>query len=295
KSQVSRLCEEIDERVQAFLNRPLEGDWPFLWLDATYVKLREGDPHAICAPRHRRMQFQAPMVRKPRRAAHDDTRSENSRPRRFSSIRTWRIPRDDLVSEGLLGVCEGIEKFDPARGDMVGIVYRLVQSRLNALSHEMSRPVSAYRSRREAKMRWHLSRKIQEYEQQGYGSTRALELAARDLGVSPDHAEAAMAMRSAVPFDCGDDEDESRQFADDAPPVENALDADRVKRVLAEAMEGLDEREIYIMQRRLGEDPPALDSLAEELSISRGRVGQIQREARCASGSASAASRIDLA
>jgi transposase-like protein len=42
KSQVSRLCEEIDERVQAFLNRPLEGDWPFLWLDATYVKLREG-------------------------------------------------------------------------------------------------------------------------------------------------------------------------------------------------------------------------------------------------------------
>ena len=42
KSQVSRLCEEIDERVQAFLNRPLEGDWPFLWLDTTYVKLREG-------------------------------------------------------------------------------------------------------------------------------------------------------------------------------------------------------------------------------------------------------------
>jgi len=41
KSQVSRVCEEIDERVQAFLERPIEGDWPFLWLDATYVKLRE--------------------------------------------------------------------------------------------------------------------------------------------------------------------------------------------------------------------------------------------------------------
>jgi transposase-like protein len=49
KSQVSRLCEEIDERVQAFLNRPLEGDWPFLWLDATYVKLREGGRAAIVA------------------------------------------------------------------------------------------------------------------------------------------------------------------------------------------------------------------------------------------------------
>ena len=42
KSQVSRLCEEIDERVNAFLSRPLEGTWPYLWIDATYVKTREG-------------------------------------------------------------------------------------------------------------------------------------------------------------------------------------------------------------------------------------------------------------
>ena len=41
KSQVSRLCTEIDERVNAFLTRPLEGDWPYLWIDATYVKSRE--------------------------------------------------------------------------------------------------------------------------------------------------------------------------------------------------------------------------------------------------------------
>ena len=41
KSQVSRLCAEIDERVTAFLERPLEGDWPYLWIDATYVKVRQ--------------------------------------------------------------------------------------------------------------------------------------------------------------------------------------------------------------------------------------------------------------
>jgi putative transposase len=40
KSQVSRLCGQIDERVNAFLSRPLEGDWPYLWLDATYLKVR---------------------------------------------------------------------------------------------------------------------------------------------------------------------------------------------------------------------------------------------------------------
>jgi putative transposase len=42
KSQVSRLCEEIDGKVKAFLNRPLEGDWPYLWIDATYLKVRRG-------------------------------------------------------------------------------------------------------------------------------------------------------------------------------------------------------------------------------------------------------------
>ena len=41
KSQVSRLCEEIDGKVKAFLERPIEGDWPYLWLDATYVKVRQ--------------------------------------------------------------------------------------------------------------------------------------------------------------------------------------------------------------------------------------------------------------
>jgi len=41
KSQVSRLCAEIDERVTAFLDRPIEGDWPYLWVDATYVKVRQ--------------------------------------------------------------------------------------------------------------------------------------------------------------------------------------------------------------------------------------------------------------
>lgn len=41
KSQVSRLCADIDERVQGFLQRPLEGDWPYLWIDATYVKTRQ--------------------------------------------------------------------------------------------------------------------------------------------------------------------------------------------------------------------------------------------------------------
>jgi putative transposase len=43
---VSRLCGEIDECVGAFLTRPIEGDWLYLWLDATYVKVRR-DHHVV--------------------------------------------------------------------------------------------------------------------------------------------------------------------------------------------------------------------------------------------------------
>jgi putative transposase len=41
KSQVSRLCADIDDRVKAFLERPIGGDWPYLWIDATCVKVRQ--------------------------------------------------------------------------------------------------------------------------------------------------------------------------------------------------------------------------------------------------------------
>ena len=42
KSTVSKLCKDIDERVNEFLSRPLTGEWPYVWLDATYLKVRQG-------------------------------------------------------------------------------------------------------------------------------------------------------------------------------------------------------------------------------------------------------------
>jgi transposase-like protein len=41
KSSVSRICKGLDEVVQAFRNRPLDGRYPYLWLDATYLKVRQ--------------------------------------------------------------------------------------------------------------------------------------------------------------------------------------------------------------------------------------------------------------
>lgn len=42
KSQLSRLCEKFDQKVKAFLATPIEGEWPYLWIDATYLKVRRG-------------------------------------------------------------------------------------------------------------------------------------------------------------------------------------------------------------------------------------------------------------
>jgi putative transposase len=37
KSRVSELCGKLDQQVERFRNRPLEGSHPYLWIDATYV------------------------------------------------------------------------------------------------------------------------------------------------------------------------------------------------------------------------------------------------------------------
>jgi transposase-like protein len=42
KSEVSRICEGLDEQVEAFRNRPLEGRYPYLWLDAKVERVRDG-------------------------------------------------------------------------------------------------------------------------------------------------------------------------------------------------------------------------------------------------------------
>ncbi len=38
---MSRLCEELDEEVARFRERPLEGPYPYVWVDATYAKARQ--------------------------------------------------------------------------------------------------------------------------------------------------------------------------------------------------------------------------------------------------------------
>lgn len=191
------------------------------------------------------------------------------------------IPRDDLVSEGFLAVCEAIELFDKDRGSLSGVVYATIKTRLDKQSRTLSRAVTTPKGRKEENLRWHLARKIREYEQQGFGHTRALELSANDIGVSASHAACAMAIRSSVPFETSGDNDETRQFAVDEPPVDETLDVERVREILLDAMSGLDEREKHVLRMRIfSEEFVSLDAVAEGLGVSRGRASQIQHDAQ---------------
>ncbi len=50
KSQVSRICQEIDQQVQAFLRRPLESSgYAYVYLDATYLHGRQGKAQQVCS------------------------------------------------------------------------------------------------------------------------------------------------------------------------------------------------------------------------------------------------------
>ncbi|MFM9104545.1 MAG: IS256 family transposase [Cyanobium sp.] len=50
KSQVSRICQDIDAQVQAFLSRPLESSsYAYVYLDATYLKGRLGKAQQVCS------------------------------------------------------------------------------------------------------------------------------------------------------------------------------------------------------------------------------------------------------
>lgn len=47
KDQVSRICRELDEQVEAFRTRPLEGEYPYLRLDAKHLNVRERGPRLL--------------------------------------------------------------------------------------------------------------------------------------------------------------------------------------------------------------------------------------------------------
>ncbi|RKT35305.1 RNA polymerase sigma factor (sigma-70 family) [Roseovarius halotolerans] len=201
-----------------------------------------------------------------------------------SKYRNGPFSMSDLKSEGRVGMLEGLERFDPdvECGSIPAICsYRIVR-RLDEYMHSANSILYVPKSRKEKQMRFHLSSKKQKYESEGWSPSMALDLAARDIGVTPSHAAEALSIRNCVPFDVQDSEDDEnfRQFEDKTVgSIEQEVDKPRVLSALKSAMSGLDARERHVISTRLTDPPRSFDELAEEFNVSRTRVTQIHREA----------------
>jgi len=95
KSTVSRTCSGLDERASAFRNRPLEGAYPCIWLDARIERVRDTDAHTV---RHKAL----PVAY----GVHESGRREviGIEVGGVESEASWREFIRDLVARGLAGV-----------------------------------------------------------------------------------------------------------------------------------------------------------------------------------------------
>jgi transposase-like protein len=95
KSTVSRICQGLDERAQAFRERPLEGDYPYVWFDARIERVRDKDAHSV---RHKALLVAYGVHESGRREVIGIDVGE------VESEVVWREFLRSLVARGLTGV-----------------------------------------------------------------------------------------------------------------------------------------------------------------------------------------------
>jgi transposase-like protein len=95
KSAVSRILVGLDERAEAFRNRPLEGAYPYVWLDARIERVRDTEAHTV---RHKALQVAYAVHETGRREVIGIAVGE------VESEATWREFLRALVARGLRGV-----------------------------------------------------------------------------------------------------------------------------------------------------------------------------------------------
>jgi transposase-like protein len=95
KSTVSRICTGLDERAAAFCGRPLEGAYPYVWLDARIERVRDSEAHTV---RHKALLVAYGVHESGRREVIGIDVGE------VESEATWREFIRSLVARGLTGV-----------------------------------------------------------------------------------------------------------------------------------------------------------------------------------------------
>jgi len=205
--------------------------------------------------------------------------------------RGYGLPVSELISEGNIGLMQGVKKFEPDRGFRLA-TYAMwwIRASIQEFILRSWSLVKMGTTAAQKKLFFNLRRMKAKLDAFEDGDLRPEDVAkiATDLGVTEDEVVSMnrrMAMGGDTSLNVSMREDGEGQWqdwlADDAPlqdsVVAEAQEADVRHDLLMEAMDDLNERERYILtERRLTDDPKTLEELSQVYNVSRERVRQIE-------------------
>lgn len=207
--------------------------------------------------------------------------------------RGYGLPVSELISEGNIGLMQGVKKFDPDRGFRLA-TYAMwwIRASMQEFILRSWSLVKIGTTAAQKKLFFNLRRmknNLQAFED-GDLRPEVLEKISTDLGVSKDEVTAmnrrmAMGGDTSLNVTVGGDGESTQQWqdwlVDDEPlqdeAVAEAQESDMRHALLTEAMDGLNDREKHILtERRLIDEPKTLEELSQTYNVSRERVRQIE-------------------
>ena len=205
--------------------------------------------------------------------------------------RGYGLPTSELISEGNIGLMQGVKKFEPERGFRLA-TYAMWWIRASIQEYILRSwsLVKMGTTAAQKKLFFNLRRmksKIDAFED---GDLRPEHVAkiAKDLGVTAEEVTSMnrrMAMGGDSSLNAAVREDGEGQWQDwlvDTDPLQDERLAEREEKgvrhdLLVEAMDDLNDREKHILaERRLSDDPKTLEELSQVFGVSRERVRQIE-------------------
>lgn len=205
--------------------------------------------------------------------------------------RGYGLPVSELISEGNIGLMQGVKKFEPDRGFRLA-TYAMwwIRASIQEFILRSWSLVKIGTTAAQKKLFFNLRRMKNNIEAFEDGDLRPEDVTkiATDLGVTEDEVVSMnrrMAMGGDTSLNVPMREDGDGQWqdwlADDGPlqdeRVAEAQEHDIRHELLAEAMVSLNPREMHILtERRLAEEPKTLEELSQVYNVSRERVRQIE-------------------
>ena len=205
--------------------------------------------------------------------------------------RGYGLPASELISEGNIGLMQGVKKFEPDRGFRLA-TYAMWWIRASIQEYILRSwsLVKMGTTAAQKKLFFNLRRmksQIDAFEEGDLSPAHVAKIAT-DLGVTEDEVTSMnrrMAMGGDTSLNVMVGEDGDAQWQDwlvDTDPLQDERIADAQEKdvrhdMLSEAMDALNDREKHILaERRLSDDPKTLEELSQVYGVSRERVRQIE-------------------